>query len=127
MPTIHVYEPALCCNTGLCGPEVSQDLVTFSADLDHLQSRGADITRHNLANDPDAFARNPIVMNYLQAVGTDGLPLVLVDEVTVMTGRYPDRVTLTRLAGMADRPDLGLIAVPKIAADAGSCGSSGCC
>ena len=33
MPTIHVFEPALCCNTGVCGPDVDQALVDFTADL----------------------------------------------------------------------------------------------
>ncbi|MDU1361350.1 MAG: arsenic metallochaperone ArsD family protein, partial [Cutibacterium avidum] len=33
MPTIRVYEPALCCNTGVCGADVDQELVTFTADV----------------------------------------------------------------------------------------------
>ena len=37
MRTIRVYEPALCCNTGVCGPDVDQALVTFTADLHHLK------------------------------------------------------------------------------------------
>ena len=55
-PAIRVFEPALCCNTGVCGPDVDQALVTFTADLDHVRGLGVDIERHNLANDPAAFA-----------------------------------------------------------------------
>lgn len=29
MPSVHVYEPALCCNTGVCGEDVDQSLVTY--------------------------------------------------------------------------------------------------
>ena len=54
MPVINVYEPALCCSTGVCGPGLDQALVTFTADVDHLKSLGADISRHNLASDPGA-------------------------------------------------------------------------
>ena len=58
MPVINVYEPALCCSTGVCGPGLDEAVVTFTADVDHLKSLGADISRHNLASDPAAFAGN---------------------------------------------------------------------
>ncbi len=99
--SIRVFEPALCCNTGVCGEDVDQALVEFSADLDYLTSRGVDIARHNLANDPTAFVANPVVANFLTAAGSEGLPLVLVDDVTVLTGRYPTRAMLSRYAGLA--------------------------
>src|SRR5664279_599639 len=100
MPTIRVFEPPLCCNTGVCGPELDQSLVNFTADLNYLASTGADISRFNLASDPVAFADNTGVVAFLQAAGSEGLPLVLVDGVTVMTGRYPTRAELARYAGM---------------------------
>ncbi|MFX0537683.1 arsenite efflux transporter metallochaperone ArsD [Ornithinimicrobium sp. Y1847] len=117
MPAIRVFEPALCCNTGVCGPELDESLVRFTADLDHLRSAGVDITRHNLANDPTAFATNPVVVNFLQVAGSPGLPLVLVDDVTVATGRYPSRAELLRYAGRPELGDLGL------ASAGGCCGS----
>ena len=100
MPSIHVYEPALCCNTGVCGPDPAQDLVTFTADLKHLLGRGADIARHNLAGDVQAFANSEAARAFLQIAGSEGLPLVLVDGVTVLTGRYPTRDELVRWAGL---------------------------
>ena len=102
MRTIRVYEPALCCNTGVCGPDVDQALVDFTVDLTHLKGLGADIERHNLANDPTAFASNDTVRSYLQLAGSAGLPLTLVDGVTVMTGGYPTRSQLIGYAGVAD-------------------------
>ena len=101
MPAIRVFEPPLCCNTGVCGPELDQKLVNFTADLKHLASTGADISRFNLASDPVAFAENAGVVAFLQAAGSEALPLVLVDDVTVMTGRYPTRAELSRYAGMS--------------------------
>lgn len=121
-PQIRVFEPALCCNTGVCGTDVDEALVTFTADLDYLKAQGVDIARHNLANDPTAFAENPVASDFLRVAGSAGLPLVLVDQVTVATGRYPDRDELRRLAGLAD--DLGL------AADNSCCEgteAAGCC
>ena len=104
MPSIHVYEPALCCNTGVCGPDPAQELVTFTADLNYLKSRGADIARHNLASDTRAFADSAVVRSFLQVAGSEGLPLVLVDDVTVLTGRYPTRDELLRWADIAAEP-----------------------
>lgn len=145
-PVVRVFEPALCCNTGVCGPELDEDLVAFTADLEHLRGLGVDIARHNLANDPGAFAADPAVAAFLKVAGSSGLPLVLVDGVTVATGRYPSREELLHFAGrdssdeheghaaVADRRDLGLSAV-AVSTSAGCCGSddasapagSGCC
>ena len=118
MSTIAVFEPALCCNTGVCGEDVDQYLITFSADMAWLVEQGAGITRHNLANEPLTFAHNETVKNFLEIAGSDGLPLVSVGGVTVLTGRYPTRAELARWAGL-DTP-----------ADVPSCCSSGdssCC
>ncbi|HEY3338592.1 MAG TPA: arsenite efflux transporter metallochaperone ArsD [Propionicimonas sp.] len=127
MVSIRVFEPALCCNTGVCGEDVDQALVDFSADLDYFAAQGVDIARHNLANDPAAFVQNPVVTNFLTAVGSDGLPLVLVDGVTVLTGRYPTREMLARLSGLVavEPKTLSLATVTS----GGCCGGSGssCC
>lgn len=131
---IRVFEPALCCNTGVCGPDVDEALVRFTADLDFLKKKGVDIERHNLANDPSAFATSPAVVSFLKVSGSAGLPLVLVDDVTAVTGRYPDRGELVRFAGIEENSadtappsghtELGLA---DVSASDGCCGGSGCC
>lgn len=129
MRSIRLYEPALCCDTGVCGPDVDQALIDFTADLNHLKGLGVDIERHNLANDPAAFAENDTVRAYLEVAGSDGLPLTLVDGVTAMTGGHPTRSQLLSLAGLpesqtvpAGATDLGLSEKSD-----GCCGSGGCC
>ncbi len=128
MPVINVYEPALCCSTGVCGPDLDQALVTFTADFDHLRGLGADISRHNLASDPAAFAGNDSVRCFLEVAGSAGLPLTMVDGVTVATGRYPARdqllryASLARAAAPAGVAELGLTAVTD-----DGCGPAGCC
>ena len=135
MPTIRVFEPALCCNTGVCGPELDQSLVDFTADLSHLQTRGVDIERHNLANDPMAFAAHDTVRSFLQVAGSEGLPLTLVDGVTVATGTYPSRDQLLKFAGVAAAQPvvpagataLGLLNAPTGADAECGCGPEACC
>jgi hypothetical protein len=125
MGEVRVFEPALCCNTGVCGPELDQDLVNFTADLHHVRDAGGDVARFNLASDPAAFAANPVVVNFLQAAGSDGLPVVLVDGITVLTGRYPTRTELLRFAGLGERQPVVVLAQAT-----GCCGGSAnksCC
>ncbi len=129
MSKVEVFEPALCCATGVCGDDVPQELVTFSADLEFVRSRGGDVSRYNLASEPLAFAQNEAVKAFLNVAGSDGLPLVLVDGVTAMTGRYPDRVQLATWAGVQMSAAVGpnLLDLTDTSAADGCCGDSGCC
>lgn len=96
MKTLSVYDPALCCSTGVCGTDVDQALVTFSADVEWLKKRGVTVTRYNLAQQPMAFIDNTLVKNFLENSGVEGLPLILLDGEFVMAGRYPTRADLAR-------------------------------
>lgn len=125
MGTIEVFEPALCCSTGVCGTDVPQELVTFSADLDWLRGQGADATRHNLASEPVAFAAQPAVRDFLTVSGSGSLPLVLVDGAVAMAGRYPTRAELARWAGVVAEPARSEL--PLAGAADGCCGGGGSC
>jgi len=109
---IQVFEPALCCATGVCGEDVDQALVTFSADMDFVRSQGGDVSRYNLASEPLVFAETEAVKGFLQVVGSKGLPLVLVDSVTAMTGGYPDRAQLAEWAGLTASVAAGAVPAP---------------
>lgn len=121
---VQVFEPALCCATGVCGEDVDQELVRFSADLDFVRSRGGDVSRYNLASEPRAFAETDTVRAFLHAAGSAGLPLVLVDGVTAMTGRYPDRAQLAAWAGIEAAGSAGSISLDITAANTAG---GGCC
>ena len=101
MSELLVFDPAMCCSTGVCGPEVDAELVRFAGDLEWLRSRGASVRRYNLAQEAGAFAGNPLVRRSLHAEGTGCLPLLLVDGAVVSKGRYPDREELAGWAGVA--------------------------
>ena len=80
-----------------------------------------------LVTEPAQFAEHPVVVKFLQAAGSEGLPLTLVDDVTVLAGRHPRRDELERYAGLNPTKD----AQPQ----GGCCGpqqeapaaSTGCC
>ena len=69
MKTIQVFDPALCCSTGVCGADVDQALVIFSADVAWAKLNGAQIDRFNLAQEPVAFAENNTVERLFGAFG----------------------------------------------------------
>jgi hypothetical protein len=119
MRTIQVFDPALCCNTGVCGVDVDQALVSFSADMDWARQNGARIERFNLAQQPLAFAENATVKAFLERSGPDALPLILVDGDVALAGRYPNRTELARWVGVAE-------AVP-VQPQGGCCSGSRCC
>jgi Arsenical resistance operon protein ArsD len=102
MTTIQVFDPALCCSTGVCGVDVDQELVGFSADVDWAKQNGIHIERFNLAQQPMAFAENQLVKGYLERSGEEALPLILVDGEVALAGRYPHRSELARWTGIAE-------------------------
>ena len=120
MGKIQVYDPAMCCSSGVCGTDVDQQLVTFSADADWARQQGAEIQRFNLAQQPMDFAGNPVVRGFLERSGEEALPLILVDGEVALAGRYPNRVELARWAG------IGYSAV-EIKPAGGCCSGSKCC
>lgn len=101
MPSIQIFDPALCCSTGVCGVEVDQQLVSFSADVEWARQNGALIERFNLAQQPMAFAENEAVRKFLERSGAEALPLILVEGEVALAGRYPNRVELSRWAGVS--------------------------
>lgn len=106
MKKLQVFDPALCCSTGVCGVEVDQALVGFAADADWAKQNGAQIERFNLAQQPMVFAENAAVKRFLESSGQEGLPLILLDGEVVLSGRYPNRNELTEWLGFAAAPSL---------------------
>ena len=120
MSTIQIFDPALCCSSGVCGTDVDQALVNFSADIDWAIKNGAQVERFNLAQQPLAFADNAVVNSFLQRSGAAALPLILVDGEVALAGRYPLRAELVRWARLA-------VPEAEAKAAAGCCSGSRCC
>ena len=92
---LEVYDPAMCCSTGVCGPDVDDEVVDFANDVKWLKSQGIDVQRFNLGQEPEAFKMNPSVLSRLKREGTECLPLLLVNGEIVSEGGYPDRRQLS--------------------------------
>jgi len=116
MKKLEVYDPAMCCSTGVCGPEVDPVLVTFAADLKWVAEQGVEVRRYNLGQEPQAFAASPAVVKEMEA-GMDRLPIIAVDGHIVSAGVHLSRDQLAAKLGLAAKPRI------TIKAD----GSSSCC
>src|SRR5450759_3373972 len=101
---VEVFDPSMCCATGICGPSVDPVLPRFAADLDWLKEHGIQVTRHNLAQEPAAFAATAAVQAALTERGTDCLPLILVEGRIVSHGTYPTRAELGSWTGLDGKP-----------------------
>jgi hypothetical protein len=121
LQTLQVYDPAMCCNTGVCGPDVDPRLVQFSADLEWIRTQGVIVQRFGLSQQPAAFAGNELVKAALAEKGVDALPLLLINGRIVLSGRYPGP---GELAGWLHLKDS---ARPGAAGGGECCSGGGCC
>ncbi len=89
MTKVTIYDPAMCCDTGVCGPVVDPKLTAVAAAVFSLEKKGFDIKRFNLGTDPAAFVENKTVNALLFDKGVESLPVILVDGEIAKTGDYP--------------------------------------
>jgi hypothetical protein len=87
--TIQVYDPPMCCSTGLCGNDIDPALVSFAALLKQLADAGVKVERYNLGQQPLAFVQNPTVKELLDREGVEALPVIFQDGAVQLKGRYP--------------------------------------
>jgi arsenite methyltransferase len=101
MTRIEVFDPPMCCSTGVCGPSVDPLLAAFAAYVEWLTAQGVTVSRYNLSQDPQPFVANTRVLDLMQRQGTACLPIVLVNGDELGHGAYPRREELARAAGLA--------------------------
>lgn len=117
MPRVQVFDPALCCPTGVCGTTVDPALLRFAGALAWLRRQGVLIERWSLAQYPQAFTETQAVQQLLMAHGESALPVTLVDGRVLASGSYPTKEALAAATGVALRASLPV--VPGASADAG--------
>ena len=101
MVKIEIFDPPMCCPTGVCGPDVDPKLVQFAADLEWLKGKGVAVERYNLAQQPGKFADCKTVTDAMTLAGELCLPLILANGTIVFRNAYPQRADLAKFAGGA--------------------------
>ena len=84
-----IYEPALCCETGVCGVNVDPELLRISTVANNLKKNGVTLQRYNLKDFPQAFIDNAEINKLINSEGADALPATVVDGKIVKTKAYP--------------------------------------
>lgn len=96
---LELFEPAMCCETGLCGVGVDTNLLKVAAVLENLKKQGVQIIRYNLKSKPIAFISNTDV-NKLLNNDNDILPITIIDGKVMLTKRYPTENELYEWLGI---------------------------
>lgn len=89
---IELFEPAMCCSSGVCGPSVDPNLVKLQETLRLIEEKGAGaikVNRYNLSNDLDAFAKNAAIGEVLKEQGPHALPVIYIDGEVIAEHEYP--------------------------------------
>lgn len=88
MVEIKLFEPAMCCASGVCGPAPDQELIRVNSDVEKLKQNGIKVLRYNLTSAPNAFVRHEEVMHKIKSEGESALPITLINNEVVKSGNY---------------------------------------
>jgi len=88
-PDVEIFDPPLCCPTGLCGPVLDTTLVDLSEAIFTLEAEGRTVVRHMMTADPQAFMRNRDVYDLIRARQLEVLPITVIGGRIVKTDAYP--------------------------------------
>jgi hypothetical protein len=122
MKQIVIFEPAMCCSTGLCGPGIDPELLRVSTVINSLKLQGIEVKRYNLSAQPQEFISNQVINEMLLKEGVDILPIVLVDGVVSRTKGYPTNEEFSQWTGVTIENK-----APKIKVSAVYREGKGCC
>jgi len=101
MKKMIIFEPAMCCSTGVCGPSVDQELLRVSTVINNLKNNGILVERYNLSNNPQIFVDNKEINNILNNEGIEVLPVTMVDGAVVKTKTYPTNEEFCNFLGVS--------------------------
>ncbi|SHJ42633.1 Arsenical resistance operon trans-acting repressor ArsD [Clostridium cavendishii DSM 21758] len=88
MKKMIIFDPAMCCSTGVCGPSIDTELLRVATVLNSLKKHGMSIERYNLTSNPQMFVDNKIINELLNSEGIDILPVTIVDGKVIKTKAY---------------------------------------
>lgn len=86
---VELFDPPMCCPTGLCGPTLDQTLLDVSEMTLALQAAGVRVERYQMASNPNAFLHNAEVMRLVREKQMDALPITVVRGKVIRVGAYP--------------------------------------
>ncbi len=91
MIKVELFEPPMCCSTGICGPSVDESLVRISEAIQALKNKyaGIEIERYQISQQPAKFRENPEVYGLVKTESRKSLPITAVNGKVLKAYRYP--------------------------------------
>lgn len=102
MKTIKIYDPALCCPTGLCGVNIDPELMRIAVVVETLKQKGIIVERFNLRDHPQVYVTTKVVNDCLMAEGADVFPIITVDGEIVIKKAYPSNKQIAEWLGISE-------------------------
>ncbi len=87
--TVELFDPPLCCPSGVCGPTVDQTLVDVNEMVLALKAAGVQVERYQMTSNPNAFMANAEVMRLVREQQMAALPITDVRGHVIKSGAYP--------------------------------------
>ena len=91
---IIIYDPPMCCSSGVCGPNPDQTLIDFQDTFKRLVQNGESIERYIITQSPEKFKENLKIIKLIQEQQLKVLPITTVNGEVVKTGSYPTKQEL---------------------------------
>ncbi len=120
MKKMVIYDPAMCCSTGVCGPSVDKNLLRVSTAINRLSKKNVEVIRHNLKDEPQLYAENDKVSKLLNEEGVDVLPITMVDDEVVKTREYPTNDEIVEFLDIPKEYIMSGIAIQKMKKNKGN-------
>jgi hypothetical protein len=97
---IEIYDPPMCCSSGLCGPSLDPVLVKMNDAVLALQKQGVEVKRFNLSQQIKEVMSNKAVAELIQKNGKKILPVTFINGQVFRTGEYPSYEDLCKALGI---------------------------
>lgn len=130
MKKMQIFEPAMCCDTGLCGVGVDPELLRISTVLNTLKNNQIIVDRFNLSSSPQEFVTNKTVNSFVKEKGVEGLPIVVLDGEIVISGRYPANEEFVKLLDVPQSyvgEKQSEVKAAEVKSEGCGCSGGGCC
>lgn len=101
-----IYDPALCCPTGLCGVNIDPELMRIAVVMETLKKKGIVVERFNLRDNPQVYVEHKVINDCLMNESVEVFPITTLDGEIVLKKSYP---TNAQIAEWLDVPESELI------------------
>lgn len=89
MTKITIYESAMCCSSGVCGPNPDKSLIDLQDTIEKIREMGCEVERFSITQHPKKFRENPAIIKLIQEHQIKALPVTTYEGQIFKVGTYP--------------------------------------